>query len=1382
MATPDTGNLVGRPLQFFPIDIGAYQHHPPLPTGPEVDGVAALLTPFGAHTDPWDTPLHERGGDAVEERLRHWSTLPGVGGDTVLYWVGHGSSDGGFTTLLAHARSPHPLTSGGFTPQQLLHYLHERQGRRHAGWAIIVIDACTSGRFVELMSAYAHLNPGARNFLLISTSKDGSTTLGAFREALATVLTVTFRGQDTIDLRDLANELNRNLHGSPAIAHTDTGRAFLYRTWPTLAGTLHVPLDLIAEIETVLSTLTVDERRHFIPKASGAELGEQAWYFEGRGSERHTVLSWLHTIDRGMLVVTGTAGCGKSALLGHILVHTRPELQAILIRAGQLAPLPASTPHPGPPIDAALHLTGATPQDVMARIADTAGLGVPPATEPMTSQTAWLIGQLQQRRRRPRSLTLLIDALDEAHQPLIIADQILRPLAATPGIRLIVGTRRSTQEGPDLPASADQDLLDALGLSRTQPQQHTTLLRLQRDNQAMTRYIHRRLTAAATRGDLPSDPRHLAETAAALGGLNREFLYARLAVHEIIHTPALAVDPGPLLHSDHRHLFARAVDRLAAQAPANRSLLQALALAQGRGLPLRDGIWATAATALAPAPDAPVTDADIAQLTDTAAPYLMLDTESGQSVYRLSHRTFAEHFTSAAPASGHDERHQRITEHLASHADGRLPATSPNPYLVHHLPTHAALAGPPGWQTLADHPLLLDRLNPTAVTISVMLNAFGRIDLPPAIAGVVAAHPFLAAASPADRPGLRQLATTRYTDQTIPAPPAHTPQDPHATWSVRWAHLKRHPLHLPLTGDTGGAVGAVAAFTGPDDRTLLATGSRDGSVRVWDLATAQPVGEPMRGHPSGVGAMVTFTGPDGRTLLATGSRDGSVRVWDPATGRLVGEPMRGHSGGVGAMVAFTGPDGRTLLATGSWGGSVRVWDPATGRLVGEPMGGHSGGVAAFTGPDGRTLLATGSRDGSVRVWDPATGRLVGEPMRGHSGGAWAVVAYTGPDGHTLIAASSRDGSLRVWDPATGRLAGRLMRGHPSEVGAMVAFTGTHGHTLIAASSSDGVVRVWDPTTGRLAGRPMRGHPGEAVAVAAFTGPDGRTLIAAGGSDGVVRVWDPTTEQTVGKPMHGYTRAVWALAAFNGSDGRTLLATGSNDGVVRVWDPATAQPAGKPMHGHTGLVGALAAFNGSDGRTLLATGGSDGVVRVWDPATAQTVGKPMPRHPGGVGAVAAFTGPKGRTLLATGGWDGMVRVWDPTTAQPAGEPIRGHSGDARAVAAFTGPKGRTLLATGGSDGVVRVWDPATAQPAGGPIRAHSDGVGAVAAFTGPKGRTLLATGGSDGMVRMWDPGTGAAHLTIPLGIEVRGITAAGTDLALATAEGVLMIRLEPGSGR
>jgi len=144
---------------------------------------------------------------------------------------------------------------------------------------------------------------------------------------------------------------------------------------------------------------------------------------------------------------------------------------------------------------------------------------------------------------------------------------------------------------------------------------------------------------------------------------------------------------------------------------------------------------------------------------------------------------------------------------------------------------------------------------------------------------------------------------------------------------------------------------------GPGGRTLLATGGRDATVRLWDPATGTPVGEPLTGHTSGVVAVCAVPGPGGRTLLATGSRDATVRLWDPATGTPVGEPLTGHTSGVRAVCAVPGPGGRTLLATAGGDATVRLWDPATGTpirvlQVGEAIN------ALCALPDGALAIAT----------------------------------------------------------------------------------------------------------------------------------------------------------------------------------------------------------------------------------------------------------------------------------------------------------------------------------------------------------------------------------------------------------------------------------------
>ncbi|KAG2067893.1 WD40 repeat-like protein [Suillus decipiens] len=171
---------------------------------------------------------------------------------------------------------------------------------------------------------------------------------------------------------------------------------------------------------------------------------------------------------------------------------------------------------------------------------------------------------------------------------------------------------------------------------------------------------------------------------------------------------------------------------------------------------------------------------------------------------------------------------------------------------------------------------------------------------------------------------------------------------------------------------------SVYSLSFSPDGTHIITSPADCTVQLWDAATEQPVGEPLRGHTDLVKS-VSFSS-DG-TRIVTGSDDHTVRLWDVATGKPVSEPLLGHTDSV-VSVSFS-PDG-TRIVSGSHDCTVRLWDAATGQPVGEPLRGHTGGVTSVSFSSDGTRIVTGSYDHTIRLWDVATGQPVGEPLRGHT--------------------------------------------------------------------------------------------------------------------------------------------------------------------------------------------------------------------------------------------------------------------------------------------------------------------------------------------------------------------------------------------------------------
>ncbi len=1369
--------MTGHPhLELFPIPIGHYTNpdwarDARLPVEDEVDKIAAQLTFFGAVPVAWDTPMHHRDDTAIMHRRTAWAASHTP--YSLLYWVGHGWATDA-TATLAHAHSPNPIGENGISTRKLAETIAHRTAGEDDHWHIVVIDTCSSARFVQRLSADLDTLPGSRRVLLIGTSGDGPTSLGRFSTALERVLSGAYRNDRDIALWDFERELRRTLPHAEIILKRIDEHATLHRTRTLpLVG----PVDVVTEIDHALSELTTDEQLHFIPKAQGAELGEQSWYFQGRTTESERIATWLRTGTTGLLTITGTAGCGKSALLGHLIVQSKPVLRTTLTRHGLITESALEQRPPDDVFDTVLHLAGMSLTGVVARLARDTLSDTPSATADTPAQITWLL----RRIRDHGPLTVLADALDEATEPLTIARTLLCPLSQVDGVRVVVGTRRSTKENPDHPEPGDHDLLDAL---------HTTpadTVLVSHDAGAITTYVQTRLTDAARRGLLPdTHPDRIRDLALAIGVSNQHFLFARLAVHEIqaAHHIPTGKDLEALLANTHRGLFAQAVTRLTRHRHTHGPILRTLAFARGRGIPVTHDITATAATALA---DTTVSTPDVHTLLHDAAPYVLVDREHDQTVYRLAHRTFAEHFTSEThPTQQDHDTHRAITialTNLAASDDTPL-----NPYLTHYLSGHAAAAGQPGWETLAANTPVLDRLDPLTVTNDAMRTAFGHHPLPPAITGIIAASHHLATAPLTDRRGLRQMAMTQQTLITNPA--HHEPPPTPGQWSVQWANLTPHHTHKTLTGHTG-SVRVVVVVPMPDGRTLLATASTDKTVRLWDPGTGRQVGDPFTGHTDWVNAVVPM--PDGRTLLATASTDKTVRLWDPGTGRQVGDPFTGHTDWVNAVVVVPMPDGRTLLATASTDKTVRLWDPDTGRQVGDPFTtGHTGrvrAVAAVPMPDGHSLLATGSDDRTVRLWDPTTGRQVGDPFTGHTASVRAVAAVPMPDSHSLLATSGDDRTVRLWDPDTGdQVCDPFATGHAGSVSAVVVVPMLDSRTLLAtASDDDRTVRLWDPGTGDQVGDPFTGHTASVRAVAAVAMPDGHTLLATGGDDETVRLWDPGTDHRVGDPFTGHTGWVRAVAAVAMPDGHTLLATGGDDETVRLWDLTTGRQVGDPFTGHHGPVTAMAAVPMPDGRTLLATASDDRTVQVWDPATGHRLGDSLTGHTGWVRAVAAVAMPDGHTLLATGGTDGRVRLWDPATGHRLGDSLTGHTDWVHAVALVPMPDSHILLATASHDKTVRLWDPATGRQVGDPFTGHTDWVTAVAAVPVPDSHTLLATAGTDGTVRLWDPATGrqvGAPLTGHTG-WVRAVTAVpmpDSHTLLATGGDDRTVRLwDPSTG-
>ncbi len=1166
-----------------------------------------------------------------------------------------------------------------------------------------------------------------------------------------------------------------------------------------------------------LSTLTgwsAEQAGELAVQAWGWEPQEGGYRFQGRRTALAEITGWLDRDrpDRRALVVTGSPGAGKSAVLGRIVTTADPQLRAALPPDDRTARATEGS------VACAVHAAGKTALEVATEIARAFSAELPPLTgqldnlAPAVSKAAAEQGQ--------GHLNLVIDALDEASRPAdtrSIVTKIVRPMLRA-GAQVVVGSRRKDEAGDILPAFGNAVAV----IDLDDPQYYSP--------QDIEAYALATLQQRGTEPD-PDNPyadtdaaRPLAARIAELSHGN--FLVAGMTAQSHADLDQEPADPRELTaySEDAEEALYETLERVLERGEAAGSsvttaltvltalaALTALAFGETPGLPCE--LWSAALESLpGERPPVRLQDTQLAGFARSAAGSFLVESsgQDSKAVFGLFHQALNDALlrkrkqrTTSVTADPLKEDQQALTRALLRYGRQAGWASAP-PYLLRSLARHAEPAGLLD-EVLADDEYLLyadlQRLTPLA--------AQARTEPGQERARLLRLTPYAVPAGPQPRRALFSVTEAlEKLGHSFRADPGPAPY--RADWSTATTHLERAAqsghtggvrevcaytsgeraflasagedemvrVWDPATGEQqrvleghSGTVNGVCAFTSGDGQTLLASAGSDGTVVVWDPVTGEQQ-RVLEGHSGTVNGVCAFTSGDGQTLLASAGSDGTVAIWDPATGDQ--QPvLEGHTGAVYRVCAFTSGEGRPLLASAGADAMVRVWDPATGQQQ-RVLEGHSGavnGVCAFTSGDGQTLLASAGSDGTVAIWDPATGDQQ-RVLEGHTGTVYGVCAFTPGDGRTQLASTGTDETARVWDPATGQQQ-RALEGHTAGGMTVCAFTSGDGRTLLASAGSDPKVQVWDPATGQQQ-RVLEGHPGSVMSVCEFTSDDGRALLASAGDDETVRVWDPATGQQQ-RALEGHTGGAWAVCTFT-SDGRTLLAAGSHDGMVRVWDPATGQLLRAFKYG-TDQVWSVCAFT-SGGRTLLATAGNDSVVRVWDPATGEFQ-QAMEGHAGAVWWTCALPSGAGPTLLASAGDDETVRVWDPATGELL-KVLPGHTGGAWSVCALASDDGRTLLASAGADPQVRIWDPATGELLK-VLEGHTAGVWSVWAFTAD-GHTLLASCADDGTVRVWDPATGQNLHDIPVHLAPYVVGETTGRLVVGLSSGLLTIELNPVGNR
>ncbi len=532
---------------------------------------------------------------------------------------------------------------------------------------------------------------------------------------------------------------------------------------------------------------------------------------------------------------------------------------------------------------------------------------------------------------------------------------------------------------------------------------------------------------------------------------------------------------------------------------------------------------------------------------------------------------------------------------------------------------------------------------------------------------------------------------------------------------------------------------------------ILASGSYDRTIRLWALDKPIIYIPPniilggalheLKGHTQVINTVV-FS-PNGK-ILASGSHDGTIRLWDVKTGQLLHTltEYRNESG-----IAFS-PNGSTL-ASGDFS-TIRLWDVETGtflRTIGEDL--TSVKSIAFS-PDGQVLVSGsrndrgGSNPYSLRLWDVSTG----QHLRTFAGN-WAethIVMFT-PDGKMLATTGGNDGTVRLWDVCTGSHL-RTYTGHTGRVNGIVF--SKDGKTLVTGSD-DSSILLWDlhQTLTELDYLKTDANTDETINVHDFfsftikakgTGksavrkmlfsPDEQTL-ASVSEDGSIRFFEANTGQHLRTILTEYTNGTRVNVLFS-ADGQTLASQNwydFTDKTILLWDVETGKLLKTILTEHRFSPNMVFS---PDGQTLASWDYSS--VSLWDVGTAKHL------HTIPTGGSSVTFSPDGQLIARCSGWEGIL-LWDVDTGQHLNTIPTTHACNAYML--FS-PNGQILANWAIGNKTIDLWDSHTGKILH-TLTDHTQHLHGI--MFSPDGQMIASWDLSGKTIHLWDSHTGKTLRTL-----------------------------------